>query len=220
MTDTDYAHIAIVADRSGSMGDVADPPHTKAQRTTEGIHALVREQRSVPGRVTFSLTDFDTEHTAVESFGDGGKILSWQCRPRNGTALLDAVGMEITRTGEQLSALPEGQRPGRVFFVIGTDGEENSSREYSLDQVKAMVSEQRDTYGWEFIFLGADIDAFDGASAMGMATASAMPYVAAATMDAFAVTSEAIGDARTFGGAVGYNIAQRQRVQDAGKTKS
>lgn len=219
MTDAGYAHIAIVADRSGSMSEAADPPHTKAQRTTQGVRAFVTEQRAQPGKTTFSLLDFDTVYETVESFGDGSASLAWECRPRNGTALLDAVGKVITETGIALEAMPEDQRPGRVFVVIGTDGLENSSREYKLDQVKAMVTEQREKYGWDFVFIGTELDAFDAGASMGYAYASTMPAAGPGTMDAYLVSSAAVASARAGGQSVSYTPTQRQQVRDAGKGK-
>jgi hypothetical protein len=219
MTDSSYAHIAFVADRSGSMSDMADAPHTKAQRTTQGIHAFVREQRELPGRVTFSLLDFDNETGQVESFGDGSQILDWQCRPRNSTALLDAIGKVIAETGEALEAMPEDERPGRVYVVIGTDGLENASKEYALDRIKALVTEQRDSYGWQFVYIGTELEAFSSGASMHLAANSTMPTPAAATMTAYTTSSGAVASSRSTGGAVSYTAEQRQQVADAGAKK-
>lgn len=218
MTDSSYAHISIVADRSGSMSLPADPPYTKAQRSTDGIRAFVQQQREAPGRVTFSLMDFDTIHQTVESFGDGSKSLAWECRPRNGTALLDAVGQAITETGTALAAMPEDQRPGMVYIVIATDGEENSSVEYGgkpgLARIKAMVTEQQDTYGWQFVFIGADIDAFAAGGGMGVSTASTLGTSSASMGVAYAATSDAVFRSRAAGGqSVSYSDAEREAAK-------
>jgi hypothetical protein len=85
------------------------------------------------------------------------------------TALLDAVGMEVLRTGQDLAALPEAQRPGRVLLVVATDGHENSSHEYTVEQVRSMLTVQREQYGWEVRFLGADDAAWQG-EALGVGT--------------------------------------------------
>lgn len=212
MTDCNYAHIAFIADRSGSMSEVADPPNTKAVRTTQGIHEFVKAQKEVPGKTTFSLTHFDTGHELVEDLGDGSAIMHWNCWPRGGTALLDAVGTEITRLGAQFRAMPEDERPGRVYMVIGTDGEENSSKEYSLDRVKEMVAEQQAKYNWEFVFLGADIDAFSASASMGMAAASTLSASAGATMDSYAVSSDAVTRSRYSGQPVSYTDDERSRT--------
>ena len=84
------------------------------------------------------------------------------------TALLDAVGRSIQETGARLAALPEAERPGLVVFVVMTDGHENASREYTLEQVREMIAHQQDAYQWKFTFLGADASAFDAAGGMGI----------------------------------------------------
>ena len=88
--------------------------------------------------------------------------------PRGSTALLDAVGRAINETGERLAKMNEEDRPGLVVFVVMTDGEENSSQEFSKDQIKQMITHQQDTYGWHFTFLGANQDAFAEAGALGI----------------------------------------------------
>ena len=85
------------------------------------------------------------------------------------TALFDAVGMEVVRTGEDLAALPEQERPGRVLLVVVTDGHENSSHEYTLERVRSMLAVQREQFGWEVRFLGADDAAWQG-QALGVGT--------------------------------------------------
>jgi hypothetical protein len=220
VTDKNYAHISIIADRSGSMQEVADPPHTKASLTTTGIRDFVLKQKTLPGRTTFSLTDFDTTHEELEHFGDGSLTASWTCVPRGGTALLDAIGFVVTRTGAELADMTEDARPGRVIVVIATDGEENSSHEYKLDTIRDMVTEQREKYGWDFVFIGADIDAFAGSAAMGMSAQSTLPTAGVAMAAAYSVTSDAVYDSRRFSYPVGYNLAQRETVAKAAKTTS
>jgi hypothetical protein len=85
------------------------------------------------------------------------------------TALLDAVGRTVNRIGEKLSKMNEADRPSKVIVLIITDGEENSSKEFSYQQVKEMTEKQRNTYNWEFLFFGANIDSFLAASSLGIA---------------------------------------------------
>ena len=217
MTDRGYTHITILADRTGSMGDLADPGSgkTKAELTTRGIHDLVRDQGAQPGKTTFSLTQFDTQGTdRIASFAAAGDplIARWRIIPRSGTPLLDATGEEITATGEALAAMPEDARPDRVFFVIGTDGEENSSREYSKQQIAAMITCQREAYGWEFVFIGADIDAFAEAGGMGVPAGSTLPSSGGLMTLAYASTSDAISRSRAGGQSVSYTDEERQRT--------
>lgn len=215
MTDSAYTHIAILADRTGSMGDTADPGSgkTKAVLTTEGIRDLIREQGAQPGKTTFTLVQFDTRGTdRIASFAsaDDSRIAGWRVIPRSGTPLLDAAGTEITATGEELAALDEDARPGRVFFVIGTDGEENSSREYTKRQVAAMITRQREEYGWEFVFIGADIDAFAEAAAMGVEASATLPSSGGRMSVAYAATSAAITRSRAGGGSLSYTDTERR----------
>jgi|SRR5215472_3528704 len=217
MTDSDYTVIAFVIDRSGSMGGLADPPHTKAARTTEGVHDIVRQQRKEPGRCEFVLTDFDTDGIGKIPLNDGGKILEWSCSPRSGTPLLDALGTTITGIGKLLSDMPEDKRPGRVIFVIGTDGEENSSQEYSKEQVGQMIEHQKDAYGWDFTFIGAGFDAFDEAGGIGIGygqTLSASPVAMAA---AYLTANVSISNARNNNTSVTYTEEQRTQVDNAGR---
>ena len=92
------------------------------------------------------------------------------------TALLDSAGRFITEVGAQLAALPEDQRPGQVICLIMTDGMENSSSQWNWEAVKKLITEQREVYGWEFIFLGADIDAVAVGERMGVDRRYAMTY--------------------------------------------
>jgi hypothetical protein len=92
------------------------------------------------------------------------------------TALLDSAGKFITEVGEQLAAMPEDQRPGQVICLIMTDGMENASHRWTWDAVKKLITEQREVYGWEFIFLGADIDAVEIGERMGMDPRYSMAY--------------------------------------------
>src|SRR6266516_4892143 len=143
MTNPGYTHITILADRSGSMGAVSEGSRTRASDTTAGVHELIRRQGELPGRLTVSLVDFmcgwandgsgqqrnHINRVAWFAAPDARALSDWVCAPYGNTPLLDAVGTVITDTGEALAALPEDARPGRVVFVIATDGEENSSHD-------------------------------------------------------------------------------------------
>jgi hypothetical protein len=118
--------------------------------------------------------------------------LAWHLIPRGGTALLDAVGFAVSKTGERLAAMDEAARPGEVVMLIATDGEENSSREYTLPQVKDMITAQQDTYGWKFVFIGANQDAFASGSGMGIPVASSANYSVTSTAGAFASASSMV----------------------------
>ena len=160
MTNADHTHLTLVVDRSGSMSSVQE----EAQG---GINALIAEQFALPGRLTVTLSQFDDAFDTVTRMSVSP--FEFELQPRGMTALFDAVGMEVVRTGEDLAALPEDERPGRVLLVGVTDGHENSSHEYTLDRVRSMLTVQRDQFGWEVRFLGADDAAWQG-EALGVGT--------------------------------------------------
>jgi folylpolyglutamate synthase/dihydropteroate synthase len=94
------------------------------------------------------------------------------------TALLDALGKTINEVGAKLAGIAEENRPGKVIFFIITDGEENSSKEFSQERIKEMVELQTHTYSWEFIFMGANIDSFSTAAALGIQSDHAFNWAA------------------------------------------
>jgi hypothetical protein len=229
MTDKNRTLIAILADRSGSMASYADPPVTKATRTTNGVHDIVTEQRKLSGTTEFMLTAFDQSGAAfgtglttqLEKIppGNGDEILQWSCRPRGNTPLLDALGITITEVGERLAGMPEDERPGRVIFVIATDGLENCSTEYKRDQIAEMIAHQHDAYGWDFLYVGAGFDDFDKeAASINIAAAATMSSTPVAMAAAYDSSNSAMTASRLAGTAVRYSNADRQKVADAEKS--
>lgn len=184
MTDPAYRHYLLVVDRSGSMDSIKD----EAQN---GIRHFVREQAALDGRATLTLCQFDNKYEVVHDFTALAAAGSYELVPRNMTALLDACGMAITTVGERLAILPEDQRPGKVIVLITTDGHENASHEYSREQVKNLITRQREQYKWQFLYVGANVDAFAEAGGMGIAAAGTMNYTAdsAGTKSAYAAAS-------------------------------
>lgn len=214
MTDASYTEIIVVADRSGSMGGTADGEYTKAQRSTDGVRDLVAKHKALPGRVRFSLYQFDTIHDTV---AECAETLDWTCVPRGGTALLDALGKAITETGERLERMPEDQRPGKVIVVTATDGEENSSVDWTLEALRKLITQQKDQYDWDFAFIGADIDAFGDAAKMGMDYDGTIAVAAVSYAAGWDVTSDATLRSRATGGKLAYTADERKKVRDAEK---
>ena len=112
--------------------------------------------------------------------------------------MLDAIGKTIHKIGNAQKNTAEDERAEKVLFVITTDGQENASREYSYDKIKAQILRQQDKYGWEFIFLGANIDAIAEAGRFGIRADRAANYHADSegTEINFNVMSEAISQLR------------------------
>lgn len=186
MTDSNKTLIAALLDRSGSMS-------SSKQATEDGWRDLITEQGGEPGSCEVTLAQFDTEYEVLYPRTDIAAVPEFVVEPRGRTALLDATGRFITEIGEQLAALPEEQRPGTVICLIMTDGFENASRQWSWDGIKALITQQRDVYGWEFIFLGANIDAVEVGARMGVDANDALTFAAGSyhgNRAAYRVTSE------------------------------
>ena len=159
-------HLIIVLDESGSMVGL-----TKA--TIEGVNALVAWQKAEPGDFTTALYKFSTTAKEVTSF----EALSHEnYSPEGGTALFDALCLAITQEGQRLAGMKESNRPDKVVVLVVTDGQENSSLISKIHDVKADVARQRSVYSWEFVFLGANIDAFSTGDLYGFARNSTMQY--------------------------------------------
>lgn len=180
--NNDYTDITLVVDRSGSMASTKEDAQG-------GINTLINEQASKPGKCTLTLVQFDSSYEVVYNGTDIKNVKPYELVPRGTTALLDAVGIAITTTGQRLAAMPEGDRPALVIFAIVTDGQENSSREYTKAKIKEMVSHQQDTYNWKFTFLGANQDAFAEGASLGFAADGISTYNTSKSFDAYANVS-------------------------------
>jgi uncharacterized protein YegL len=164
--------ITVILDKSGSM---------EVRRTDAigGFNALVDDQKVQPGAAALSLVQFDTSYEVSfteKAPADVPALTMETYTPSGGTALLDAMGKTIDATGKRLAAMPQDSRPGKVIVVVITDGEENSSREYTYPRVNEMICHQRDVYKWEFIFVGTNQDAIASASRIGIDAANALTY--------------------------------------------
>ena len=159
---TDLTDITMVIDRSGSMESIKSDAEG-------GINSFIDQQKQEPGEALLTLVQFDTDYEFVHSGVPVKQIPAFTLVPRGSTALLDAVGRAINETGARLAAMAESQRPALVVFVIVTDGAENSSREFTRDQIRTMVEHQQSAYKWQFTFLAANQDAFAAGGSMGIA---------------------------------------------------
>lgn len=183
-----YSDITVVLDRSGSMACLVD-------EVIGAFNTFVDEQQQVAGQASFSLVQFDDRYEVyLDAVGltKVGRLDRTTYVPRGMTALYDAVGRAIVATGTRLAALDEAKRPDKVVFLIQTDGEENASHEYDAATLQAMIRHQQDKYAWEFVFLGANIDAGSVAEEIGIARDKALQYAnnADGTRAAFAAVSD------------------------------
>ena len=166
--NNNITELVFVLDRSGSMSGLESD-------TVGGFNSLIKDQKNSEGKAFVTTVLFDTEFIYVHDRVDISTVKPLTEKdyvPRGCTALLDAVGMTIQHiAGIHKYARPEDV-PSKTIFVITTDGMENASREFRYDTVKKLIEKEQKKYGWEFIFLGANIDAAATADSMGIAHAS------------------------------------------------
>jgi hypothetical protein len=189
MTNADLTHIYFLLDRSGSMQSILSD-------TIGGFDAFIAEQRATPGQCRVTLAQFDTEYEVVYAGTDVADVPSLVLHPRGMTALHDAMGRLITDAGAGLAALPEEKRPGTVVVAIMTDGLENASREWTGDAIRHLVQQQSTTYNWQFLYMGADQDAVEVGSKLGVAAANSITYGRQNAAVAMAATADMISDVR------------------------
>lgn len=206
----DATHIAVLLDRSGSMGVVRD-------ETISGFNYFLKEQKATGDNATFTLVQFDSESTDVvheaRQVRDVPDLNQDTYQPRGSTPLLDALGQTIISTGKTLAAIPEAKRPDKVVFVVITDGEENASHQFTKARVKEMIDHQTGKYNWQFIYLGANQDAFAEAGAVGIAMATAANFTPAKMEMAFMGTSVNVASYRRTGRAASLKYSDEQRAE-------
>lgn len=164
--------LVMILDRSGSMGGLESD-------TIGGYNSMLKKQREAEGEVLVSTVLFDDrtevlfDRVPLEKLP---QMTEKEYYVRGCTALLDAVGGAVRHIGNVHKYAREEDRPEKTIFVITTDGLENASCEYSYDRVKKMVERQKEKYGWEFLFLGANIDAIETAGRFGITADRAANY--------------------------------------------
>lgn len=164
--------LVMILDRSGSMGGLESD-------TIGGYNSMLKKQGETEGEVLVSTVLFDDRSEVLFDrvpLEELPQMTDKEYYVRGCTALLDAVGEAIRHIGNVHKYAREEDRPEKTIFVITTDGLENASREYSYERVKRMVERQKEKYGWEFLFLGANIDAIETAGKFGISADRAANY--------------------------------------------
>ncbi len=164
--------LVMILDRSGSMGGLESD-------TIGGCNSMMAKQREAEGEVLVSTVLFDDRIEVLYDRVPLDKVPQMTEKEyyvRGCTALLDAVGRAIHHIGNVHKYIREEDRPEKTIFVITTDGLENASREYTYERVKEMVERQKEKYGWEFLFLAANIDAVETAGHFGISADRAVDY--------------------------------------------
>ncbi len=192
--NNNLTEIVFILDRSGSMAGLeAD--------TIGGFNAMVEKQKKEEGSALLSAVLFDDESSVLYDRVDINKVepmTDRQYEVRGCTALLDAIGGAVHHIANVHKYAREEDRPGKTVFVITTDGMENASRHYTYREVQKMVKHEQEKYGWEFLFLGANMDAIQAARTFGIREDRAVRYEcdSKGTNLNFSVVSATIGKMR------------------------
>lgn len=190
----DLTELVFILDRSGSMSGLEGD-------TIGGFNAMLQKQQAIEGECRVTTVLFDHSYKLLHDRIDIralNPLTEKEYYVGGSTALIDAVGRTINKIVNVQKNTAEEYRAEKVMFVIITDGAENSSREYSAEKVRTMIEQEKEKYGWEFVFLGANIDAVQTAGQFGISPDRAADYVpdAAGTALNFAVMAEAVAEYR------------------------
>ena len=197
--------IVFILDRSGSMSGLeAD--------TIGGFNSLIEKQKKEEGEAYISTVLFDDRCEVIydrEELDNIKPMTDKEYYVRGCTALLDAVGGAIHHIGNVHKYARDEDRPEKTLFIITTDGQENASKHYSYNKVKRMVERQKKEYGWEFLFLGANIDAAAEAGRFGIEPDRAVKYHSdkRGTAVNYNVLSKAVSSVRRCKSACGMDAA-------------
>jgi len=166
--------LVFILDKSGSMGGLeAD--------TIGGYNSMLAKQQALEGECFITTVLFDNNYELLHdriNINAVSPITEKEYQVGGSTALLDAIGLTIHKIGNAQRHTADDYRAEKVMFVIITDGEENSSREYTAEKIKAQIERQKSKYGWEFVFLGANIDAVQTSGKFGISADRAVDYLA------------------------------------------
>lgn len=186
--------LVFILDRSGSMSGLESD-------TIGGYNSMLKKQKAEKGLANVTTILFDDEYTVVHD-----RVSIEQIKPlsdkeyfvRGTTALLDAVGVTINNLIHNIKNSKKVDKADKVMFVIITDGMENSSKDYTYKKVKSLIDYQKERYAWEFVFLGANIDAIKTAASFGISQDRAVSYRSDSigTQLNYQVVSDLVSDVR------------------------
>lgn len=174
MKKTECTELVFILDRSGSMSGLESD-------TIGGFNAMIRKQKEQEGEAYVSTVLFDNVSEVLHDRIPLEKVPEMTTADytvRGCTALVDAIGDAIRHIGNIHKYARKEDVPAHTMFVITTDGQENASRRYSSDEVKKLIERQKKKYGWEFLFIGANIDAVETAAGLGIGADRAVNYCA------------------------------------------
>ena len=193
--------LVFILDKSGSM-------HGLEQDTIGGFNSMLQKQKELDGECRITTVLFDNRYELLHDRIDIRAVSSMtekEYQVGGTTALLDAIGRTVQKLVSVQKNTAKEYRADRVLFVIITDGQENASQEYSSDKVKGLIQLEKEKYGWEFVFLGANIDAVETAGQLGISRDRAVDYVpdGAGTALNFQMMSETVAAFRETGAVPG-----------------
>ena len=209
--------ITVVLDRSGSMSSIADD-------IVGGLNEFVAKQKGVEGEAHLTLVQFDDEYDVVHfrvPIGEVPKLTRRTYVPRGSTALLDAIGRTINEIGARMDRMRTEERPDQIVFAVATDGQENSSHEFTKRQIFSMIRQREKLAAidpsakptWEFVFLGANQDAIQEGGQMGFQAARSVDFDANAggVQAAMSVMHDKIAFKRQMGRAASMDFVPAER---------
>ena len=170
--DNNTTELVFILDRSGSMSGLESD-------TVGGFNSMLEKQKKEDGAALVSTVLFNSESVVLHDRADVHTIepmTERQYTVGGCTALLDAIGDAVHHIGNVHKYAHPEDVPAHTLFVITTDGMENASRRYSAHDVRKLIERQKEKYGWEFLFLGANIDAVETAQTIGIAEDRAVDY--------------------------------------------
>lgn len=193
----DFTAINVVLDRSGSMERLR-------LDTIGGFNQFLADQKALPGEAVFTLCLFNNDYHLPHSFEPIANVEPLNDKtyvPAGGTSLLDALGISIDEVGKRLDLMSEDEKPEHVLFLVITDGQENTSKLFTKDQILEKITHQREKYNWEFVYMGADADAIEDGKSLGISAKNSVNYDASAsgTADLYKSISSNTSSHRTFG---------------------
>ncbi|MBD8505795.1 VWA domain-containing protein [Hoyosella sp. G463] len=203
--------IAVLLDRSGSMATIKKDMEA-------GFAALIAKQAELPGTALVTLSQFDTHYEDVFPPIPASEVTGLNLQPRGLTALLDALGRFVTEIRDELhraETMHADTGPDKVIVVVITDGHENASNTWTVEGVRDLVSGQQDNHGWEFVFLGANLDAVEVGRDLGFHADRSLTYSADpdGVEDAMELLSDYVERSRsTPGSPTGFSADDRRRA--------
>lgn len=169
---TDFTALALVVDRSGSMESMVSD-------VKGSVKQFIGDQKKNEGKANLTVSQFDHTYEVVHNFKNIQEVdedaFTKAYAPRGSTALLDAIGRATIDMQQKIDSLEETEKPKRVVVTVITDGFENASREFNIKQIKEMIKD-KETKGWDFIFMGATLDTIDIAKSMGFSESKSAFY--------------------------------------------